>query len=69
MNVQGDEPGINVDDIKNLDDKTKKYKSEIGTLAAKISNFKIYSNKNIVKVKTKESFDQNLFHKPHCSLE
>ncbi|MDC3016752.1 3-deoxy-manno-octulosonate cytidylyltransferase [Candidatus Pelagibacter sp.] len=66
MNVQGDEPGINVNDIKNLVDKTKKYKSEIGTLAAKISDYKNYSNKNIVKVKTKESFDQNPF--PQASL-
>ena len=66
MNVQGDEPEINVEDIKNLDSKMRKFKSEIGTLAAKISNFKDYSNENIVKVKTKESFDQNLF--PQASL-
>ena len=66
MNVQGDEPDINVDDIKDLNNKMKINKSEIGTLAAKISNFEIYGNENIVKVKTKESFDQNPF--PQASL-
>ena len=37
MNVQGDEPDIDINDIKNLDTKMKMNNSKIGTLAAKIS--------------------------------
>ena len=36
-------------------------KTRIGTLASKISDIKMYENKNIVKVKTRESFEQNQF--------
>jgi len=61
MNVQGDEPEIDIDDIKNLDNKMKSNNSKIGTLAAKISNEAMYENENVVKVKIKESFDQNPF--------
>ena len=61
MNIQGDEPSIDINDIKNLDNMMRTKNSMIGTLAAKISNDEIYKNKNIVKVKVKESFDTNLF--------
>ena len=61
MNIQGDEPSIDINDIKNLDNMMKTKNSMIGTLGAKISNDEIYKNKNIVKVKVKESFDTNLF--------
>tara|TARA_B100001057_G_scaffold294530_1_gene294626 strand:+ start:61 stop:765 length:705 start_codon:yes stop_codon:yes gene_type:complete len=61
MNVQGDEPDIDVGDIRLLDEHMKKNKSKIGTLAAQITDNKIYENKNIVKVKIKETFDQNSF--------
>ena len=61
MNIQGDEPSIDINDIKNLDNMMKTKNSMIGTLAAKISKDEIYKNKNIVKVKVKESFDTNLF--------
>ena len=61
MNVQGDEPEIDINDIVNLDKKMKKNNSKIGTLAGKISNSEMYDNQNIVKVKIKESFDQNPF--------
>ena len=61
MNVQGDEPDINVEDIKSLDLRMKINKSKIGTLAAQIENEEIYTNKNVVKVKIKEPFDQNSF--------
>ena len=61
MNVQGDEPDIDIDDIRNLDSKMKSNKAKIGTLAAKIHNDNIYSNQNFVKVKIKESFNQNSF--------
>ena len=61
MNVQGDEPDIDIDDIKLLDTKVKKSKAKIGTLAAQIKDNNMYENKNIVKVKLKESFNQNSF--------
>ncbi len=61
MNVQGDEPDIDVDDIKLLNSQMKKNKSRIGTLAAHIRDNKVYENKNIVKVKIKETFDRNSF--------
>ena len=47
--------------IKTIDTKVKKSKAKIGTLAAKIYNDDIYSNQNFVKVKIKESFNQNSF--------
>jgi len=62
MNIQGDEPEIDITDIRQLYNNMKNNKkARIGTLAAKISNIKMYQNKNVVKVKTKESFDQNPF--------
>ena len=61
MNIQGDEPEIDINDIKNLDDKMKANNSKIGTLAAEISSNEIYKNKNIVKVKVKKKLDRNLF--------
>ena len=61
MNVQGDEPDIDINDIKALDFKMKSNKSNIGTLAAHIQNEKIYYNKNVVKVEIKEPFNKNSF--------
>ncbi len=61
MNIQGDEPEIDVNDIQNLNNKMKKNNSKIGTLAAQISNSEIYENENVVKVKVKESFELNSF--------
>ena len=61
MNVQGDEPDIDINDIKMLDNMMKKNNSKIGTLAAKILNSKMYENENVVKVKIRESFNQNSF--------
>ena len=61
MNVQGDEPDIDINDIKMLNSKMNKNNSKMGTLAAKIANPEMYENKYIVKVKIKESFNQNSF--------
>ncbi len=61
MNVQGDEPDIDINDIKLLDEKMKTNNSKIGTLASKILSPKTYQNENVVKVKIKESFDKNSF--------
>jgi 3-deoxy-manno-octulosonate cytidylyltransferase (CMP-KDO synthetase) len=49
MNLQGDEPLMNIDDIKNLNNQMIKTKSELGTLA---SNIKI---KNYMKIKCSKS--------------
>lgn len=61
MNVQGDEPDIDINDIKMLDNKMKTNNSKIGTLAAKISSPEMYENENVVKVKINETFNQNSF--------
>ena len=61
MNLQGDEPAINIEDIKSLNNKMINYQSKIGTLAAKIENEKDFQNKNIVKVKTKSNLQENSF--------
>ncbi len=54
MNLQGDEPLMNVDDIKKLNNLMIKNNSDLGTLASTISHKAIYENKSVVKVKTKE---------------
>ena len=61
MNIQGDEPDIDVSDIKVLDSMMKHNKSNMGTLAANIDNENIYVNENVVKVKIKEPFEKNPF--------
>ena len=61
MNLQGDEPAINIEDIKSLKNKMINYQSKIGTLAAKIENEKDFQNENIVKVITKSSLNENSF--------
>ncbi len=61
MNVQGDEPDIDINDIKSLDKKMKMNKSKMGTLAARISNQNMYNDENVVKVKIREPFKKNSF--------
>ena len=61
MNLQGDEPLMNIEDIQNLNNQMIKNKCDLGTLAAKINDKKIYENHNIVKVITEESLDQSKF--------
>jgi len=61
MNLQGDEPQINIEDIIRLNKKMVNGQYELGTLAAKIKNFKDLDNENVVKVITKESLDKNDF--------
>ena len=52
INLQGDEPLINIEDIKKLKMQTIKHKSEISTLACEIKDQKKLDDENIVKVKT-----------------
>jgi 3-deoxy-manno-octulosonate cytidylyltransferase (CMP-KDO synthetase) len=54
LNLQGDEPSINENDIINLNNMMIKKNSNIGTLGAEIKDRKIYSDKNIVKVITEK---------------
>ena len=68
MNLQGDEPAINVEDIKSLNDKMINYQSKMGTLAAKIKNEKDFQNENIVKVKTKSNLQVNSFSEAEAFL-
>ena len=61
MNLQGDEPAINIEDIINLNKKMINSQSKMGTLAAKIKDFKDLENENIVKVITKKKLDEDQF--------
>ena len=63
MNLQGDEPAIDIQDIINLNDKMLQNPSHIGTLAAKIKDNKNLKNENIVKVITKNALEENNFPK------
>ena len=61
MNLQGDEPLMNIKDIQNLNSHMVKTKCDLGTLAAKINDKKFFENNNIVKVITEESLDHSKF--------
>ena len=61
MNLQGDEPAINVEDIISLNKKMTIYQSQMGTLAANIKNDNDLENKNIVKVITKKNLKDEDF--------
>jgi len=61
LNLQGDEPNINKDDIITLNNLMINNNADIGTLAAKIENDKIQTNKNIVKVVTENKLEKSNF--------
>ena len=61
LNLQGDEPNINKDDIINLNNLMISNNAEIGTLAASIKNDEMLINKNIVKVSTNKKIEKNNF--------
>ena len=61
MNLQGDEPLMNIEDIKKLNKHMIQTKHDLGTLAAKINNKKVFENHDIVKVITEESLDDTKF--------
>jgi len=54
LNVQGDEPSIDENDIINLNNMMIETNSNIGTLGTEIKDDKIFTNKNIVKVVTEK---------------
>ena len=61
MNLQGDEPLMNIEDIQKLNNHMIQTKRDLGTLAAKINNKKVFENHDIVKVITEESLDDTKF--------
>ena len=63
MNLQGDEPVINIDDIKKLNDKMKKNHSNLGTLAAIITDDNNFKKESVVKVITEKSLKEDHFSK------
>ena len=66
MNLQGDEPLMNIDDIKNLNNQMIKNNSFLGTLGSNTLNKNDYSNENIVKVETKKELDDSNFPEANC---
>ena len=63
LNLQGDEPDIDKDDIINLNNFMINQDAEIGTLAAKIQDDKMLNNKNVVKVITDKKLVESNFPK------
>ena len=61
MNLQGDEPAINIEDIISLNKKMVSSQSKMGTLAAKMKDLKDLENENIVKVITKKNLNEDQF--------
>ena len=61
LNLQGDEPDINKDDIINLNNFMINHDAGLGTLAAKIQDDKMLNNKNIVKVIIDKKLIENNF--------
>ena len=68
MNLQGDEPAINIEDIVSLNKKMISNQSKMGTLAAEIKDLKDLENENIVKVVTKENLNKDQFSKANKFL-
>tara|TARA_B100000900_G_scaffold360429_1_gene332516 strand:- start:260 stop:994 length:735 start_codon:yes stop_codon:yes gene_type:complete len=61
MNLQGDEPLMNVEDIRNLYNQMIKSKSEMGTLASEIQDESFFNKESVVKVLTKQSLSNSEF--------
>ena len=61
MNLQGDEPLINLDDIRNLHKQMIISKSKLCTSASNISDKSLYSDPNVVKVYTNEILEISNF--------
>ena len=61
LNLQGDEPNIDENDIINLNKFMIQKNSDIGTLAMKIKDPSILSDKNVVKVVLKEKLSGENF--------
>ena len=63
LNLQGDEPDINKDDIIKLNNLMDENNADIGTMAAVIKDNKVLNDKNVVKVITESSLETKNFSK------
>ena len=63
LNLQGDEPNIDKDDIINLNNFMINHDAELGTLAAQIKDDEMLNNKNVVKVIVENKLEVNNFPK------
>ena len=63
LNLQGDEPNIDKNDIINLNNFMINQNTELGTLAAKIEDNRMLNNRNVVKVITDKKLEKNNFPK------
>ena len=61
LNLQGDEPNINKDDIITLNNLMINNDADMGTLAATIEENKMMTDKNVVKVLTESKLKKNNF--------
>ena len=61
LNLQGDEPNIDKNDIINLNSLMINSESEVGTLAAMIQHNNKLNNRNVVKVITERRLENNNF--------
>ena len=61
INLQGDEPNIEINDLKHLNKLIEFHKPEIGTLASEIDDKSNLNNENIVKVITDIKIDDKNF--------
>ena len=61
INLQGDEPSIDINDLRHLNKLIEANKTEIGTLAAEIKNESNLKNENIVKVITNSKLTSENF--------
>ena len=66
INLQGDEPMIDINDLRNLNSKITSKNLDMGTLASKISLKKKIYNKNIVKVQTEKNLLKNKISKANA---
>ncbi len=57
INLQGDEPLININDIINMHNLTAENNCRINTLASIIDKQKLFTDKNIVKVQTEQKLE------------
>jgi len=63
LNLQGDEPNIDKNDIINLNNFMINQNTELGTLAAIIEDNRMFNNRNVVKVITDKKLEKNNFPK------
>ena len=61
INLQGDEPDIDINDLKSFNRLIETHKPEIGTLASEINLISNLSNENVVKVITDTKITDNNF--------